>query len=301
MAPDNTSLAQPRMYAWLALTLAGLLLGFAIAYIGLGENVVVSEPSSSLALPPSQQLRVIPTQALYIAEFKAPEILPAVWQDMQKIIEAENPFQQTEAAIAEPSLLRQFLQQMAPVQTVLASPPRFAPNGPKQKQGAQVKPALQTVAESNAAQAGQAPAAHGPEKSSGEQPDAFGSGTLGQLTKLRAELEQLKLQVSIEETRSRLNQLRGNSSPEPKRGMPSLEYPPIGMPTDAPAPSAKKQIRILSIQSVNGKYAATVSTASGPRVVRVNDSVGDGRVVSITRNSVVINRGQGNETLSIQD
>ena len=133
MAPDNTSLAQPRMYAWLALTLAGLLLGFAIAYIGLGENVVVSEPSSSLALPPSQQLRVIPTQALYIAEFKAPEILPAVWQDMQKIIEAENPFQQDEAAVAEPSLLRQFLQQMAPVQTVLASPPRFAPNGPKQK------------------------------------------------------------------------------------------------------------------------------------------------------------------------
>ena len=99
MAPDNTSLAQPRMYAWLALTLAGLLLGFAIAYIGLGENVVVSEPSSSLALPPSQQLRVIPTQALYIAEFKAPEILPAVWQPLQEGIYAADPPQQPEAAL----------------------------------------------------------------------------------------------------------------------------------------------------------------------------------------------------------
>lgn len=129
-------------------------------------------------------------------------------------------------------------------------------------------------------------------------PAAFPAGSLGQLTQLRAELEQLKLQVTIEEARSRLNQLRGLANPAPAAPMPTLEYPPIGMPE---APKRDKSLRILSIQSVNGKFTATVGTASGPRVVKQNDTINGNRVVSISRNSVVINRGQGNETLSIQD
>lgn len=129
-------------------------------------------------------------------------------------------------------------------------------------------------------------------------PAAFPAGSLGQLTQLRAELEQLKLQVTIEEARSRLNQLRGAANPAPAAPMPTLEYPPIGMPE---APKRDKSLRILSIQSVNGKFTATVGTASGPRVVKQNDTINGNRVVSISRNSVVINRGQGNETLSIQD
>ena len=128
----------------------------------------------------------------------------------------------------------------------------------------------------------------------------FSQGTLGQMTQLRAELEQLKLQVSIEETRSRLNQLRSaNQAPAPlSRRLPSLDYPPIGMPEGyAPKPA----LRLLSIQSVNGRYSATVGTSQGTRIVRVNDPIADGHVVSISRSSVVINRGHGNETLTIQD
>lgn len=126
-------------------------------------------------------------------------------------------------------------------------------------------------------------------------PDTFKAGSLGQLTQLRAELEQLKMQVTIEETRSKLNTLRGRTPVA--SNMPSLDFPPIGMPSGA----ASNAMRILSIQSVNGKYTATVGTSQGPKIVTVNDSINGNRVVSITRNSVVINRGQGNETLTIQE
>lgn len=133
-------------------------------------------------------------------------------------------------------------------------------------------------------------------------PVSFPQGSLGQMAKLRAELEQLKLQVHIEEVRQRLNQLKGQ--PGPTNPAPSLEFPPIGLPgpaTDPAEASPRRTLRLLSIQSLNGKYTATVGTDSGPRVVRTNETVDGYRVVSISRNSVVINRGKGNEMLSIYE
>lgn len=133
-------------------------------------------------------------------------------------------------------------------------------------------------------------------------PASFPQGSLGQMAALRAELEQLKLQVHIEEVRQRLNQLKGQ--PATVNPAPSLDFPPIGLPGPASEPGAGAQrnpLRLLSIQSLNGKYTATVGTPSGPRVVKVNDTVDGHRVVSISRNSVVINRGKGNEMLSIYE
>ena len=133
-------------------------------------------------------------------------------------------------------------------------------------------------------------------------PAGFPQGSLGQMAKLRAELEQLKLQVHIEEVRQRLNQLKGQTGPPPPA--PSLEFPPIGLPGPATAPevgSPRSALRLLSIQSLNGKYTATLGTDAGPRVVRTNETVDGYRVVSISRNSVVINRGKGNEMLSIYE
>lgn len=156
-----------------------------------------------------------------------------------------------------------------------------------------VPPVPVTAAAPKATAAATAPAAA---KNNGEAfPDTFKAGSLGQLTQLRAELEQLKMQVTIEETRSKLNHLRGKGPTA--SNMPSLDFPPIGMPSGA----SSNAMRILSIQSVNGKYTATVGTAQGPKIVSINDSINGNRVVSITRNSVVINRGQGNETLTIQE
>jgi hypothetical protein len=133
-------------------------------------------------------------------------------------------------------------------------------------------------------------------------PVSFPQGSLGQMVKLRAELEQLKLQVHIEEVRQRLNQLK--NQPGPVSPAPSLEFPPIGLPGPASDPadeSPRRALRLLSIQSLNGKYTATLGTDSGPRVVRTNETVDGYRVVSISRNSVVINRGKGNEMLSIYE
>ena len=133
-------------------------------------------------------------------------------------------------------------------------------------------------------------------------PVSFPEGSLGQMAKLRAELEQLKLQVHIEEVRQRLNQLKGQTG-QPQAA-PSLEFPPIGLPgpaTEAASEPPRSTLRLLSIQSLNGKYTATIGTSSGPRVVRVNEKVDGYRVVSISRNSVVINRGKGKETLSIYE
>ncbi|MBR3663949.1 MAG: hypothetical protein IKN64_04750 [Desulfovibrio sp.] len=182
-------------------------------------------------------------------------------------------------AIAEPSVRRS-------VDTVAQTPPRHPSRSlvPPEKSGIEER----TLPE--------------PREKAKEEPLAniFSQGTLGQMTQLRAELEQLKLQVSIEETRSRLQQLRSANqvaAPAPRR-LPSLDYPPIGMPEGfAPKPS----LRLLSIQSVNGRYSATIGTSQGTRIVRVNDTIANGHVVSISRSCVVINRGHGNETLTIQD
>lgn len=137
---------------------------------------------------------------------------------------------------------------------------------------------------------------------------SFTPGTLGHMLKLRAELEQINMQVELEEARRRLNKLLyvEEKPTAIATARPSLAFPPIGMPSVTKTLESKikntvKPFRILSIQSVKGKYTAIVGTNSGAKKVKVNDVIFGRRVVSISRNTVVMNRGQGNETLTIQD
>ncbi len=242
------------------------------------------------------------TAALPVFEDVSREVLLSVFDEMQATIDAPTGQHDSHRDKA----LSRFLSSFTRANMAMAAPSTQAPPSPVVAMPvmppANAAPRLSIPAHASTAQQGIATQPNTPSQQNTAPPrppaDIFASGTLGQMTQLRAELEQLKLQVSIEETRARLNQLRSaNSAPEARRQLPSLDYPPIGMP-DAPS---RPSLRILSIQSVNGHYSATVGTPSGPRVVRVNDHVGGGRVVSITRGSVVINRGHGNETLTIQD
>lgn len=309
-----------RLAGLVGLPLGGVVLG--IGGMCLWLHAQPTESGESIPAPAAQlepdgrapdaaarieALYATPAQSLYLDNFKAPSMARDTWEQAQKVIYARVPSART--VDGEKPLLALLANAINPVQEAHAET-QAAGNAPKASgtaDAAQKKPGTTGAAPGKTVAATPAPK---PAPGKGETtaatedpaeenafPSTFSAGSLGQLTQLRAELEQLKLQVTIEEARTRLNQLRGTASPAPQP-MPTLEYPPIAMPA---TPARDKSLRILSIQSVNGKFTATVGTASGPRVVSQNDTINGNRVVSISRNSVVINRGQGNETLSIQD
>lgn len=324
----------------ICLPISGVLAGIVGVFFWLSltePQPAVQNQATSAAWEAPSPLNIIHTGSLYLDSFKSAALYDT-YENAQSLLYARKD-QEAGAEFVRVTPKKAFLAQIADSMRIVAEAqagtasveanPVDSKNGKNAKNGKPAKEAVNKSAKPAVAQkaptsapaftsvsspaAGPAPAdvaaapvqaapraaapAPANQGKNAEEafPDAFKAGSLGQLTQLRAELEQLKMQVTIEETRSKLKQLRG--APTSNSNLPSLEFPPIGMPTAV----ASNNVRILSIQSVNGKYTATVGTAQGTKIVSVNDSINGNRVVSITRNSVVINRGQGNETLSIQE
>lgn len=276
MGRDIRILQKVRNHAWVYMLMAGMLLGGVTTYSLL--NTMLPAPDTTTYTKTSY----FPAPYIYLDDFTETATVHRLWQVSYRLRATRMPEKQAAHPIAHqeaapspqdqrqgtaPSVLSQLWDPIAPVQTAQASA---------------TTPPTSTEAKAEA-------------KADALFPESFYAGSLGQMAQLRAELEQLKMQVTIEETRARLHQIRGTPAPIGDK-MPSLEFPPIGLPGRSSA-----SLRILSIQSVHGKYTATVATPSGTQVVKVEDAVGGGRVVSITRNSVIISRGQGNETLTLQD
>lgn len=321
-----------KVAAYICLPISGVLAGIAGVFLWLSFTEAIPQEKAPVASrqEANSPLNIIQTNALYLDSFKS-AALYETYESAQSLLHArtydEAVFEATRVVPKKP-LLAQIADSMrivpeaqagTPASTDMKADKKSDKKGDKKASKgnsspkpqvadvpAQAKAAIapvQTAAAATpastqpvqaAAPQAKAPQANG---TGGEAfPDTFKAGTLGQLTQLRAELEQLKMQVTIEETRSKLNSLRGK--PSTPGNMPSLDFPPIGMPSGS---SSNANVRILSIQSVNGKYTASVGTSQGPKIVSVNDSINGNKVVSITRNSVVINRGQGNETLTIQE
>lgn len=331
VSPNITRIA--KVAGIICLPISGVLVGIVGVFFWLSltepQPAATSQAASAWEAP--SPLNIIRTGSLYLDSFKSAALYDT-YENAQDLLHARTS--QTEGAefarvTPKKPLLAQIADSMrivpeAQAGTAASTPPadskaKNAKNGKTAKEATpkSAKPNVAQKVESAPASAAAAPivsaaapvqpiaraaapapatvAATAGKNAEDAFPDTFKSGSLGQLTQLRAELEQLKMQVTIEETRSKLKQLRGTAPSN--ANMPSLEFPPIGMPSGA----ASNNVRILSIQSVNGKYTATVGTAQGPKIVSVNDNINGNRVVSITRNSVVINRGQGNETLTIQE
>lgn len=318
-----------KVVGYICLPISGVLAGIAGVFLWLSFTEAIPEERTPVASrqEANSPLNIIQTSALYLDSFKS-ATLHQTYESAQGLLHARSYDDATLEAnrvVPKQPLLAQIADSMRIVPEAQAGTPastepkndkktgKNAPKGTKSAkpqvtdapasakaapvQAAPAAPMAPVQAVAASAQPAQTAAPKGnASQDEGAFPETFKAGSLGQLTQLRAELEQLKMQVTIEETRSKLNHLRGK--PATPSNMPSLDFPPIGMPA---ASAANSNVRILSIQSVNGKYTATVGTSQGPKIVSVNDSINGNRVVSITRNSVVINRGQGNETLTIQE
>lgn len=125
--------------------------------------------------------------------------------------------------------------------------------------------------------------------------------TVGQMTFLRGQLEEKKLQVAIAEQEARLRQINA-PSPAPVPVMQAMPPIPLDMLLDSQktkpvktstfAPPASRQKGVVSIQGVNGVLSATIATAKGTVTVKQGDSFGGGKVESISYNQVMVRSGK---------
>ncbi len=123
------------------------------------------------------------------------------------------------------------------------------------------------------------------------------SGKLERMTELRANLEEVKLQVAIEQEKEKL---------APKQ--PVAAKPPVSLvPPAASLPEPPKEKPkflspvVLSVQGVDGHASATVRSAAGELVtVRPGDKLSGGVVASVSRDGIRVKRGNSTTTITFE-
>lgn len=115
-------------------------------------------------------------------------------------------------------------------------------------------------------------------------------GSLGRLTTARAELQELKTLVEIEQERAKLRDLQ-----TPK--VVPLSLPPVTAPQVSAPHAPSFPARVVAVSGVGGRMVATVQTVKGTRRLHVGDAFEGGRVESISRDSVNIRTGSRIQTL----
>ncbi len=124
---------------------------------------------------------------------------------------------------------------------------------------------------------------------------ASSKATIGTLSKKKADLEELKLDVSIAEQKNKLNML----NKEPEAPMPTLVLPPAGLPpvenkVEANPAEAPKlmETTLIAIHGVDDDLTAVFSTPKGKTTVRVGDAILHSKVRSITLDVVTLTNGK---------
>lgn len=130
------------------------------------------------------------------------------------------------------------------------------------------------------------------------------SGTLGDLTKIRSEVEMMKEAVKLEELKVRLQELKTTKeSPPPAAPVMSPELmaaltPPSALqalppPSVGISPPLHGSYRLLGIQSCGDAVTASVQTPDGgERIIAVGDRLGTSRVKSISPDGVRLSSGK---------
>lgn len=130
------------------------------------------------------------------------------------------------------------------------------------------------------------------------------STALGELTKIRSEVEMMKEVVKLEELKVRLQELKTTKeSPPPSApAMPpelmAALTPPSALqalppPSVGVSPSLHGSYRLLGIQSCGEAVTASVQTPDGgERIVAVGDRLGTSRVKSISPDGVRLSSGK---------
>lgn len=130
------------------------------------------------------------------------------------------------------------------------------------------------------------------------------SAALGELTKIRSEVEMMKEVVKLEELKVRLQELKTTKeSPPPSAPamppelMAALTPPSVLQALPPPSvgvsPSLHGSYRLLGIQSCGEAVTASVQTPDGgERIVAVGDRLGTSRVKSISPDGVRLSSGK---------
>ncbi|QAZ66119.1 type IV pilus biogenesis protein PilP [Solidesulfovibrio carbinolicus] len=114
------------------------------------------------------------------------------------------------------------------------------------------------------------------------------------MTSLRGDLEEIKLQVAIAQEKEKLLPKQVAPAPQPQMLLPELPKPVAAKPNEA-APV------VVSIQGVDGHASATIRSSAGSLVtVRPGDKFGGGVIASVSRNGVLVRRGNTSTALAFE-
>jgi len=124
------------------------------------------------------------------------------------------------------------------------------------------------------------------------------SGKLERMTELRANLEEVKLQVAIEQEKEKLVPKQPVAAKSPVPPVALLHEPPKADVKEKPKSASPV---VLSVQGVDGHASATVRSAAGELVtVRPGDKLGGGIVASVGRDGVRVKRGNSTTTITFE-
>lgn len=121
------------------------------------------------------------------------------------------------------------------------------------------------------------------------------SGNLEQMTSLRAELDEVRLQVAIAQEKEKLLPKHPSPVPQQTAILPELPKPVAATQPRQPSPV------VVSIQSADGRTSATIKSSAGNLMtVRPGDKFGGGVITAINRTGVLVRRGNASTALAFE-
>jgi type IV pilus biogenesis protein PilP len=145
-------------------------------------------------------------------------------------------------------------------------------------------------------------------------PDLTNSATVRDITALSSTLELRKVQVQLVELEKKIADARAAAAPKPEApvivSMPQSASPvPAGRGPSAAASAqaaaaagvSEKLPRVISIEGMDGRLQAALSTSDGIRRVKVGDTVSQGRIERIDVGAVVLSTDGESKTLSFME
>jgi len=130
------------------------------------------------------------------------------------------------------------------------------------------------------------------------QPQVRHSATFGDFVALKSQIEMKKLDLQLFELNKKMEKTPAKAPevlPRQELNLPAFTMPPVE-PKPAPAPVLSDVV--LSVHGMDGKLSAVMRTSAGRQVnVKVGDKFGGGVVSGISRNGVVIRRGNSLSTI----
>ncbi|OLN30035.1 hypothetical protein DVDV_0830 [Desulfovibrio sp. DV] len=113
------------------------------------------------------------------------------------------------------------------------------------------------------------------------------------MTELRADLEEMKVMVAIEQEKEKLTSKKITPAPQPQVILPEPPKPVVKPKEASPV--------VISIQGVDGHASATIRSSSGSLVtVRPGDKFGGGVITAVNRTGVLVRRGNSSTTLAFE-